>query len=233
MYGVLYALSPEVFPTKDRGTGNALVASANRIFGIMVIAWISHSEEKSDSPSRLLSSHYTPTLLPRCRSTFLVWFSCWLVSLPFFFPSSLVGKPRCSGCVAWNNRCSLFFLVDSSYSSSICTYSNIRRMVAFAENFCPLDRFFVLCAISQCKGTLVRRFCKSIYIRDAPSGMCEDNVIWPWSIKYLIHIWLNQLFARFFPSDRCVLRACLSLTNLCFIRVTSCQFGYDFSMTDV
>lgn len=36
MYGVLYALSPEVFPTKDRGTGNALTASANRIFGIMV-----------------------------------------------------------------------------------------------------------------------------------------------------------------------------------------------------
>jgi hypothetical protein len=36
MYGVLYALTPEVFPTKDRGTGNALVASANRIFGIMV-----------------------------------------------------------------------------------------------------------------------------------------------------------------------------------------------------
>jgi len=35
MYGVLYAISPEIFPTKDRGTGNALVASANRIFGIM------------------------------------------------------------------------------------------------------------------------------------------------------------------------------------------------------
>ncbi|KAJ7890154.1 MFS general substrate transporter [Mycena olivaceomarginata] len=35
MYGVLYALSPELFPTKDRGTGNALVATANRIFGIM------------------------------------------------------------------------------------------------------------------------------------------------------------------------------------------------------
>ncbi|KAI1794987.1 membrane transporter [Ganoderma leucocontextum] len=35
MYGVLYAVSPELFPTKDRGTGNALVASANRIFGIM------------------------------------------------------------------------------------------------------------------------------------------------------------------------------------------------------
>ncbi|KAJ7458054.1 MFS general substrate transporter [Mycena galericulata] len=35
MYGVLYALSPELFPTKDRGTGNALTATANRIFGIM------------------------------------------------------------------------------------------------------------------------------------------------------------------------------------------------------
>lgn len=35
MYGVLYAITPELFPTKDRGTGNALAASANRIFGIM------------------------------------------------------------------------------------------------------------------------------------------------------------------------------------------------------
>lgn len=36
MYGVLYAVTPELFPTKERGTGNAIVASANRIFGIMV-----------------------------------------------------------------------------------------------------------------------------------------------------------------------------------------------------
>ncbi|KAG7086528.1 MFS sugar transporter [Marasmius oreades] len=35
MYGVLYALTPELFPTKDRGTGNALTACANRIFGVM------------------------------------------------------------------------------------------------------------------------------------------------------------------------------------------------------
>ena len=35
MYGVLYALSPELFPTRARGTGNALVAAANRVFGIM------------------------------------------------------------------------------------------------------------------------------------------------------------------------------------------------------
>lgn len=33
---VLYALSPELFPTKDRGTGNALVATANRVFGVIV-----------------------------------------------------------------------------------------------------------------------------------------------------------------------------------------------------
>ena len=36
MYGTLYALSPEIFPAKDRGTGNALVSAANRVFGIMV-----------------------------------------------------------------------------------------------------------------------------------------------------------------------------------------------------
>lgn len=36
MYGVLYAFTPEVFPTKARGTGNGLAAAANRVFGIMV-----------------------------------------------------------------------------------------------------------------------------------------------------------------------------------------------------
>jgi MFS family permease len=36
MYGVLYAITPELFPTKDRGTGSAIVAAANRVFGIMV-----------------------------------------------------------------------------------------------------------------------------------------------------------------------------------------------------
>lgn len=35
MYAVLYAYTPEIFLTKDRGTGNALTATANRIFGIM------------------------------------------------------------------------------------------------------------------------------------------------------------------------------------------------------
>ena len=36
MYGVLYAVSPEVFPAKDRGTGNGLTATAARLFGVMV-----------------------------------------------------------------------------------------------------------------------------------------------------------------------------------------------------
>jgi hypothetical protein len=36
MYGVLYASSPEIFPAKDRGTGNGLTATAARLFGVMV-----------------------------------------------------------------------------------------------------------------------------------------------------------------------------------------------------
>ena len=35
MYAVLYAYTPEVFVTKDRGTGNAMTATSNRVFGIM------------------------------------------------------------------------------------------------------------------------------------------------------------------------------------------------------
>jgi MFS family permease len=39
MYAVLYGYTPEIFPTKDRGTGNALTAIANRIFGIMAVCF--------------------------------------------------------------------------------------------------------------------------------------------------------------------------------------------------
>lgn len=35
MYAVLYAYTPEIFPTRDRGTGNAVTAGANRVFGVM------------------------------------------------------------------------------------------------------------------------------------------------------------------------------------------------------
>jgi hypothetical protein len=36
MYAVLYSAAPEVFPAKDRGTGNGLTATATRLFGVMV-----------------------------------------------------------------------------------------------------------------------------------------------------------------------------------------------------
>ncbi|KAM0427897.1 hypothetical protein ACHAPT_007356 [Fusarium lateritium] len=35
MYAVLYGFTPELFPTPQRGTGNALAATCNRVFGIM------------------------------------------------------------------------------------------------------------------------------------------------------------------------------------------------------
>ncbi|KAL2270964.1 hypothetical protein VTJ83DRAFT_335 [Remersonia thermophila] len=35
MYAVLYGFTPELFPTPQRGTGNALTATSNRIFGVM------------------------------------------------------------------------------------------------------------------------------------------------------------------------------------------------------
>jgi MFS family permease len=38
MYAVLYSFTPELFPTPHRGTGNALCASCNRIFGIMAVS---------------------------------------------------------------------------------------------------------------------------------------------------------------------------------------------------
>lgn len=37
MYAVLYGFTPELFPTPQRGTGNALAATSNRIFGIMAV----------------------------------------------------------------------------------------------------------------------------------------------------------------------------------------------------
>ena len=54
MYAVLYAYTPEIFPTKDRGTGNALTASANRIFGIMAVSTL----------TSYLIVHFTNTLQP-------------------------------------------------------------------------------------------------------------------------------------------------------------------------
>ncbi|KAA8645608.1 hypothetical protein EYZ11_010709 [Aspergillus tanneri] len=49
MYAVLYAYTPEMFETKDRGTGNALVGAANRIGGILapIIAIVAGVESSS------------------------------------------------------------------------------------------------------------------------------------------------------------------------------------------
>ncbi|KAI9172527.1 MFS siderochrome iron transporter [Paramyrothecium foliicola] len=46
MYAVLYGFTPELFPTPQRGTGNALTATCNRVFGIMapIIAMFANLE---------------------------------------------------------------------------------------------------------------------------------------------------------------------------------------------
>jgi MFS family permease len=50
MYAVLYAYTPEIFPTKDRGTGNALTAMANRVFGIMAPIVAIYANLKTAAP---------------------------------------------------------------------------------------------------------------------------------------------------------------------------------------
>ncbi len=50
MYAVLYAYTPEIFPTKDRGTGNALTATANRVFGIMAPIIAIYANLKTAAP---------------------------------------------------------------------------------------------------------------------------------------------------------------------------------------
>ncbi|TXT07439.1 hypothetical protein VHUM_03159 [Vanrija humicola] len=50
MYAVLYAYTPELFSTANRGTGNALTASANRIFGIMAPLIMAFGNRDSSVP---------------------------------------------------------------------------------------------------------------------------------------------------------------------------------------
>ncbi|KZF18812.1 transporter [Xylona heveae TC161] len=50
LYAVLYAYTPEIFPTKDRGTGNALTATANRVFGIMAPIVAMFANLKTSAP---------------------------------------------------------------------------------------------------------------------------------------------------------------------------------------
>ena len=69
MYAVLYAYTPEIFPTKDRGTGNALTATANRVFGIMapIIAIYANLETAAPvyvSGALFIGAGLLTTLLP-------------------------------------------------------------------------------------------------------------------------------------------------------------------------
>ncbi|PNY26813.1 Membrane transporter [Tolypocladium capitatum] len=50
MYAVLYGYTPEIFPTPQRGTGNALAATSNRIFGIMAPIIAMFANLKTSAP---------------------------------------------------------------------------------------------------------------------------------------------------------------------------------------
>jgi len=56
MYGVLYAITPELFATKDRGTGNGIAATANRIFGIMSPIVALYADLSTPAPIYSMSS---------------------------------------------------------------------------------------------------------------------------------------------------------------------------------
>ena len=50
MYAVLYTYTPEIFPSVHRGTGNALAASANRIFGVFAPVIFMKSNPDTKAP---------------------------------------------------------------------------------------------------------------------------------------------------------------------------------------
>lgn len=69
MYAVLYAYTPEIFPTKDRGTGNALTATSNRVFGIMAPIIAIYANLKTVAPvyvsgALFIAAGVLVTLLP-------------------------------------------------------------------------------------------------------------------------------------------------------------------------
>ncbi|KAH9949774.1 MFS general substrate transporter [Amylocystis lapponica] len=58
MYAVLYAVSPELFPTKDRGTGNSIVAFGNRVLGIVAPIIALFANLNSSAPIYLAGAAY-------------------------------------------------------------------------------------------------------------------------------------------------------------------------------
>jgi len=101
MYAVLYGYTPEVFATKDRGTGNALAATANRVFGIMAVSYpipmdysipiLIHTEDYSPSSPCSLTWRRRPrcTRAEHCSSWRVLRLSC--------SPSNRRARPVCSG----------------------------------------------------------------------------------------------------------------------------------------
>jgi MFS family permease len=85
MYSVLYAYTPEIFPTKDRGTGNALTATSNRVFGIMAVSsspWYSNFPNVSQPIIAMFANLHTA--VPVYTSGALFFLAGLLVAiLPF------------------------------------------------------------------------------------------------------------------------------------------------------
>jgi hypothetical protein len=89
MYGVLYAISPEIFPAKDRGTGNALTATATRVFGVIVSVTLFHSVcENADWEQAPIIALYADlaTAVPVYISGALILFAAGLALLIPFEP---------------------------------------------------------------------------------------------------------------------------------------------------
>jgi MFS family permease len=91
MYSVLYAYTPEIFPTKDRGTGNALTATSNRVFGIMAVS-SSLLAKRNLLTHCSQSSRCLQTSALRHQSTPVVPSSSLLVYLWLCFRSSHKGR---------------------------------------------------------------------------------------------------------------------------------------------
>jgi MFS family permease len=83
MYAVLYGYTPELFPTPQRGTGNALTATCNRIFGIMAVGLLGPIQacKLTDLSSPSLPSLQISTRRHRCirveHSLLPLEFWCW------------------------------------------------------------------------------------------------------------------------------------------------------------
>jgi len=107
MYGVLYAITPELFPTKDRGTGNGVAATANRIFGTLSPIVALYADLNTPVPIYSASLLCSFVLFRLSQHNYSFW-SIILSSRSNCPPSSFrheresqfVGASSCSGCRA-------------------------------------------------------------------------------------------------------------------------------------